>query len=150
MSYARAYNPETGRLIGVLLDGATLIPRDAANKDWREFLVWNEQQQPPLDLSDLQPPTAAERTAALRAAADALLASDVSAASKLARAVVLTVIDEINALRQRLRAQDAAVAAAASLADLKARWSALPALPDRTGAQARSAVQAHLDAGDAD
>lgn len=96
-----------------------------------------------LDLTD------ATRDAA-RAAAKALLALAHDQTGDVLRAVVLVTIDEVNALRARLRAQDAAVAGAATLAALKAAWAALPAAPDRTGAQARAAVGAKLDAGDAD
>jgi hypothetical protein len=87
---------------------------------------------------------------AARAAAKALLARMKDAEADVLRAIVLVTIDEINALRARLRAQDVAVAAAVSLADLKTRWAVLAAVPDRTGAQARAAVGAHLDDGSAD
>lgn len=92
-------------------------------------------------------------TGLLRAAADALLASDPSPASKLTRAVVLTALGEFNLLRQRLTDQDAAVAAATSLADLKSRWAAVAGndpMAQRTAAQLRAAVKAQIDGGSAD
>ena len=62
----------------------------------------------------------------------------------LAKAIGYVLVDEINALRQQLAAQAAAVAAATTLADLKTRWAGLPATPDRTPAQARTAVVAKV------
>lgn len=66
------------------------------------------------------------------------------------RAVLLVAVDEINLLRARLRAQDAAVAAATTLADLKTRWAVLANVPDRTAAQAKQAILDKLDSGGAD
>ena len=79
--------------------------------------------------------------------------SDPSAPYKLQRAALLLLLDENNLLRQRNRAQDAAIAAATNLADLKSRWATLASnqpMPDRTAAQLRTAVQNKLTAGDAD
>jgi hypothetical protein len=71
----------------------------------------------------------------------------------IARALVLTLLDEVNLLRQRLADQDAAVAAATSLADLKTRWAAVASadpVPQRTAAQAKSAVANKIQSGSAD
>lgn len=68
----------------------------------------------------------------------------------LIRAILLTALDEINLLRQRDRDRSADVAAATSLADLKARWAARSSLGDRTGAQLKAAVQNKINAGTAD
>lgn len=38
-----------------LIDNA-VIPANACNCDWQDFLVWNARQSPSLDLSDLPPP----------------------------------------------------------------------------------------------
>lgn len=78
------------------------------------------------------------------------LASDEGGPYKLERAVLLVLLDEVNVLRQWITSFKAAVAAAATLADLKTRVSALPAMPDRTSAQARAAVAAKIDSGAAD
>ena len=59
---------------------------------------------------------------------------------RLLRAVAAVLVDEINALREWDASLAAAVAAATSLADLKTRVAALPALPDHTLAQARAAI----------
>jgi hypothetical protein len=104
--------------------------------------------------------TQGERDAADAAIAAALLLSQRAGAkdifdgsgsdAKILKAVVLLLIDELNALRERDRDRSTDVAAATNLADLKARWAARSALADRTGAQARTAIRAKLDNGDAD
>ncbi len=55
------------------------------------------------------------------------------------RAVAALAIDEINTLREWIVSFQAAVAAASSLANLQTRVAALPNLPDRTLAQAKTA-----------
>ena len=116
------------------------------------------------------PLTPAQRTAALTALAalswdDAALDAwevtrqrgdakaqydDLAKLGKVLRAVVLVTLDEINTLRQWDADLKAAVAAATNFADLKTRIAALPGMPDRTGAQARTAVRNRLDNGSAD
>lgn len=54
------------------------------------------------------------------------------------RAVAAIMVDEINALRDWITAFKVATNAATSLADFKTRVAALPDLPDRTLAQAKS------------
>jgi len=69
------------------------------------------------------------------------------------RAMVLVLKDEINLLRTRLRAQDAAVAGASTLAALKTAWAKLAAsapMPDRTAAQAKIAIENKIDSTDSD
>ena len=61
---------------------------------------------------------------------------------QLVRAVALADIDGQNILRDWLTSFVAAVAAATSLADLKTRVAALPALPDITPTQAKAAIKA--------
>ena len=56
------------------------------------------------------------------------------------KAVVLVLVDEINLLRGWIAGFKAAVAASTSLADLKTRVAATAAMPDRTGAQAKTAI----------
>lgn len=80
-----------------------------------------------------------EASAAKAAASDGY--DGTGAEYRLVRAVAKLAVDEINALRQWVTAFKAAVAAASSLADLKTRVAALPNVPDRTYAQARTAVQ---------
>lgn len=58
----------------------------------------------------------------------------------LPRATLLVSVDEINALRQWIESFKAATAAATSLSDLKTRVAALSAMPDRTTAQAKTAI----------
>lgn len=47
----------TGKTVGVRRDDGAMVPRDAENMDWRDFMIWNTAQPSPLDLSD-EPPTA--------------------------------------------------------------------------------------------
>ncbi len=63
------------------------------------------------------------------------------------RTVVAIAIDEINILREWIVAFKAATAAASSLANLQTRVAALPDLPDRTLAQAKSAFIAKVNSG---
>jgi hypothetical protein len=65
----------------------------------------------------------------------------------LHRAVAAVMVDEINAIRDWITSFKSAVAAATSLADLQTRVAALAGMPDRTLAQAKTAVQAKIDAG---
>ena len=69
------------------------------------------------------------------------------------RGLALVTMDELNLLRERLTAQDSAVANATSLADLKSRWAAIAQaqpLPDRTASQIYPAIRAKITAGTAD
>ncbi len=63
------------------------------------------------------------------------------------RAIAALTIDELNALREWIVSFQAAVAAATSLANLQTRVAALPNLPDRTLAQARSSFIARVNSG---
>lgn len=78
MSYVQYYDQRSGAFQGVILDGTTSIPANSDNRQWREFLDWNSQQRPPLDLSDLPPPPRrrAKTIAALIAEIQALLPTD--------------------------------------------------------------------------
>lgn len=68
--YTLRYDSESGRFVGVVRqsDGAQ-IPADPRNSDYAAFLEWNSRQSPPLDLSDREPLTPAQRLARVRAAA---------------------------------------------------------------------------------
>ncbi len=63
------------------------------------------------------------------------------------RAIAALVIDEINTLREWIVAFKNATAAATSLANLQTRVAALPDLPDRTPAQAKSAFISKVNSG---
>ncbi len=63
------------------------------------------------------------------------------------RAIAALAIDEINTLREWIVSFQAAVAASTSLANLQTRVAALPNLPDRTLAQAKSAFIAKVNSG---
>lgn len=86
----------------------------------------------------------------LRAKAKALLALTEDISGIEVRGLVLAIVDELNTIRARIRAMDAVVAGAATLAALKTAWAVLAPMPDRTGAQARTSINNHIDAGDAD
>jgi len=68
----------------------------------------------------------------------------------LHRAVASVLVDEINALRDWLTAFKVAMAAATSLANLQTRVAALANTPDRTLAQARTAIKAAITGGTVD
>ncbi len=63
------------------------------------------------------------------------------------RAIASLTLDEINTLREWIVSFQAAVAAATSLANLQTRVAALPNLPDRTLAQAKTAFIAKVNSG---
>lgn len=66
------------------------------------------------------------------------------------RAALLVTLDEINNLRQWIEAFKAQVASATNLADLKTRVATLPATPDRTSTQLKTAIKNRIDNGSAD
>lgn len=74
----------------------------------------------------------------------------ISERGKVLRAMAAVLVDEINSLRQWLVSFKAEVAAATSLANLQTRVAALPNMPDRTLAQAKTAITNKLNSGAAD
>ena len=77
-------------------------------------------------------------------------AGDTGSNAKVLRGVLLAAVEEVNLMRQRDAAWKTAVANATSLANLKVLIAALPDLPDRTAAQAKTAVVNKINSGDAD
>lgn len=73
-----------------------------------------------------------------------------AAQNALLRGTILVLIDEINLLRQWTTDFKAQTALASNLADFKTRTAGLSNMPARTGTQARTAIKAKIDAGDAD
>ncbi len=69
---------------------------------------------------------------------------------KSLRSAASLLVDEENLIRQWLMSFKVEVAAATSLADLKTRVATLPAMPDRTMAQAKTAMKAKVNSGDVD
>lgn len=133
-----------------LADNAT-IPADETNADYRDYLSWLAAPNTPTDADPAPiPPTPEETSAVQRAAAVAQLTTDPMPTSKFIRAVILLTLDEINLLRQRETDHAADVAAATTLADLKTRWAARAAMPDRTIAQLKTAIENKINAGTAD
>jgi len=86
----------------------------------------------------------------VRQQARAAIAAATDSDTEVKRAMAAVLIDEINALREWVEAFKAAVAAATTLADLKTRVAALPAMPDRTLQQAVTAIQNKITSGSAD
>ena len=94
--------------------------------------------------------TAGEKTAKDAADAAAIVSSDQTVAKadcdlRAETAIVQTLVDEINVLRQWLASFKVEVAAASNLADLKTRVATLPATADRTYVQARTAIRNRID-----
>lgn len=85
-----------------------------------------------------------------RTQANALIDFDKTALLKIARAEAAVLVDEINSLRQWLVSFKAQVALATSLANLQTRVAALPDMPDRTLAQAKTAIKNKIDGGTVD
>lgn len=103
--------------------------------------AWNQVPQVTLDAE-------AQQTA--RTGAESKLAGINQASPVVLRAIAFTLLDELNILREWTVSFKTAVASATSLANLQSRVAALPTLDDRTPLQARNAIVAKIDSGDAD
>lgn len=149
---------ELALAIGYLYPDAVPLD-DFVVSDWNDgqgarIISWNEAKLGPQpSIEQLAAVTSSQvnawRTDQLREASQASLVR-AEATSVLCRAIAWALLSEVNILRSRCRDQDAAVAAAASLADLKSRWAALGTLSDRTLSQARAAIQEIIATGAAD
>jgi len=146
--------------LGVLVPDANPL-RDyliADNGSGQFISFWSADLGPQPTPAQLAAVTQAQVDAAMaakrRAAADAIFnRAGIDGDGQILRAVVLTLVDEVNLLRQRLAAQDAVVAAATSLADLKSRWATMAStrpVPDRTPVQSKNAITSKLNSGGAD
>ncbi len=93
---------------------------------------------------------ASEQNLVDRTEAVAVVSTHVTVEGKTARALTAILVDELNSVRQWLAAFKVEVAAATTLADLKTRVASLPAMPDRTLAQAKTAVTNKINAGTVD
>ncbi len=76
------------------------------------------------------------------------LEASVNTAVRVQRAIVAVTIDELNSLRSWITSFKAEVAASTNLANLQTRVAALPNMPQRTAAQARTAIQNKIANGD--
>ena len=85
-----------------------------------------------------------------RASAISRLDNDKTDLLKLQRAEAGIAIDEINAIREWITSLKAAVAAASTIANLKTGVAALPNMPDRTLAQAITALKNKINGGTVD
>lgn len=141
------------RAAGIPLDGVSPLPDGGWRVDLRPEATQQQIDQAAAIVADFDGSPAALDTwltVQTRERAKAALDRQRSELEALLRAVVLALVSELNTLRTRQRAQDAAIAGAGSLAALKSAWAALAPMPDRTGGQARTAIAALLDAGSAD
>jgi hypothetical protein len=73
-----------------------------------------------------------------------------TAEAKVLRGLVLALVDELNNIRQWLVAFKAATAASTNYATLKSGIGGLSNMPDRTLAQAKTAIQNAINAGTVD
>jgi hypothetical protein len=122
----------------------------------QQIVQWNAALGPQPTPAELAAVTQAQVDAAKavkrRAAASAIF-DGADGDGQILRAMLLTLVDEVNLLRQRLAAQDAVVAAATTLANLKTGWATMASarpVPDRTPAQAKNAIASKLNSGGAD
>lgn len=116
--------------------GATAPQRAAADAALASF-DWSDNAQTAWDnLKD-------------RATAQELIDS-VTSEAKALRAVVSLLVDELNTLRQWITDFKTATAGAGTLAQFKTAVAALPNLPQRTLAQAKTAIQNAIRGGGAD
>lgn len=138
---ARKYEGQSQATIASLLAGEGKTGQFITQQQYDAFVAAN---------IPVRPSTPAEILAAQREEAIRELTEDAEGRAKFIRAVLLTILDEINLLRQRDRDRSADVAAATSLADLKTRWAARSALSDRTPAQARTSVTNKINSGASD
>ena len=99
-TYSLVYDEQTGALTGAARD-AIFIPRSAPA--WAEVAAWAAAQSPPVDLSDRDPPIAAERVAQLASAAVADTLARAATDPFCAAVVALfdTVFTLVNDLRER-------------------------------------------------
>ncbi len=104
---------------------SALIPNDPNNTDWKSYQDWLGQGNTPIAADPA--PTAAQILADMRAGAIVQL-GDPSSQSKFIRAVLLTILDELNTIRALL----------------------VPAQAARTPAQMKNAIQAKITGGTAD
>jgi hypothetical protein len=89
-------------------------------------------------------------TVQARAPALTTLNSATDPPGKLARATAAVLVDELNDIREWIAAFKVQVAASTTLADLKTRVAALPNMPDRTLAQAKTAIGNKISTGTVD
>jgi hypothetical protein len=105
--------------------------------------IWTDGE---MAAQETQRQAEAAADAAAQAAALLALESELDNAERITKGLALAILDALNRLSARIREGDAAVAAATSLADLKARTAALSAVPDRTAAQLKAAIKAQVEA----
>ena len=158
------YRKNGNKVIGASIDNSTY---DSVNSTYYGTIIdpaipdGGDLSVPKIvDGSSIRNATAPEiANFAVAEAADANLQNRESAISsidnnvvqkKVLQAITSVIVDELNTLRQWEMSFKTEVAAATSLANLQTRVAGLPNLPDRTLAQAVTAVRAKINAGDVD
>lgn len=96
------------------------------------------------------PPTDQQIVERLRAAANAALGQLEDRQTMLLRALVLVLLDELNAHAAKINAILTAIDNGSTLAQVKSNIAAIADYPTRTAAQVRAALQDKVTNGDAD
>jgi hypothetical protein len=132
-------------------DGAKFAARYGLNALARDFWCDGLNLHVPDNLPDDPPIFEApdSRPVVLRKIA-AALAEDEKSESKLMRALLAALLDELNLHASKINSILSAVDAATSLADLKTRVGLIADYPQRTMAQAVSSIKNKINAGDVD
>lgn len=96
------------------------------------------------------PPTAQQVLERLRSQANAALDQLEDRQSMILRALVLTLVDELNLHAAKINAILTAIDSGSTLAQVKSNIAAIADYPTRTAAQVRAALKDKVTAGDAD
>lgn len=137
-----------------------LFPTSVPNVDWvvtqrrgtTSITAWNlpDPQPSQAELDAVTEQQVADlRRSRMRTNADSRFEADEETVV-VSRAVLMTMLDEINVLRQWCTTLRSHLANASSLADQRSRVSGMPQLPDRTTEQARTAVRNKISSGGGD
>lgn len=140
----------TARLFQTIIAGGVAI--FSVNSDG---LVWPSNLQSQADpiiaaFDDSDAAQAAADNLSARSAALDEIDNNRNAELKLLRASAAVLVDEINNLRDWITSFKVAVAGASTLANLKTAVAALPDMPDRTLAQAVTAIKNKITGGSVD
>jgi hypothetical protein len=109
----------------------------------KDSAVWRWKTQEEIDADAAAAAQSAADVAAAQAAAAAAvleLEAQLDNAQRITKGLALTLLDEVNLLRDWITSFKAATAAATSLANLQTRVAALANVPERTAAQLKTAV----------
>ena len=114
-----------------------------SNMTDKDSAVWRWKTQDELDADAAAAAQSAADVAAAQAAAAAAvleLEAQLDNAQRITKGLALTLLDEVNLLRNWITSFKVATASSVSLANLQTRVAALADTPERTAAQLRTAV----------